>query len=126
MKIAVCFSGEPRTWKQAVNSIKAFYSGNHQFYFFGHVWANNTWGNHLAFPVPESLDPVQLENELRAEIPFVTLVVEPHIADPNFNDYEQYHFSDDEIFGKKKVLNTTIPTTWRSPFYSAMKSNHYK
>ena len=126
MKIAVCFSGESRTWKNALASIKDFYSGDHKFYFFGHVWANNTWGNHPAFPEPEILDPKELEEELRANIRFAKLVVEPHKAVSDYSEYEQYIWPEEEIFGKKLALNTTVPITWRSPFYSMMRSNHYK
>ncbi len=125
MKIAVCFSGESRTWLHAVNSIKAFYTGNHDFYFFGHVWANNTWGNHPAYPVPEILDLNELSISLRSKINFTKLIVEHHHPEIDFKGYEQHNFGE-ELFGKKKVFNTTIPTTWRSPLYSSMLSNHYK
>lgn len=126
MKIAVCFSGEPRTWKSALTSIKAFYTGPHDFYFFGHIWANNTPGNHHAYPEPEILDPAALEYELRQYIPFIDLQVEHHKVEPDFDQYHQYIFPEDDNFGKKKTLNTTIPITWRSPFYSLMRSNHLK
>lgn len=125
MKIAICFSGEPRTWLNAASSINAFYSGDHEFYFFGHVWANNTWGNHHAYPTPEILDPHQLEMMLNSKFNFSKLVVEHHRPQIDFKEYEQYDFGE-ELFGKKKVLNTAIPTTWLSPLYSSMMSNHYK
>jgi hypothetical protein len=126
MKIAVCFSGEPRTWKNAVKSIQSFYSGPHEFYFFGHIWANNTPGNHHAFPEPEYLDIETLRTELQDALRFTDLLVEHHRTEPNFQEYHQYIFPDEDDFGKKKTLNTTIPITWRSPFYSAMRSNNLK
>lgn len=125
MKIAVCFSGETRTWKQAASSIKHFFlKNNHEVCFFGHAWSNNTWGNHHAFPEPESLNPIQLRDELLEEFSFSRLHVEPHKPVPDYEQYTEYKFPNPT--GKQRALNSKIPTTWTSPFYSAMMSNHYK
>ena len=125
MKIAVCFSGEPRTWKAATESIKAFYSGDHEFYLFGHIWSNNTPGNHIIDVVPDALDPILLEKELRNAFEFTTLNIEPHKISPNIDNHKQHEFGE-TITGKQHVMNIKIPITWCSPFYSAMMSNHYK
>jgi hypothetical protein len=43
--IAVCFSGEPRTWKHTAAAIKHFFSSDvHNYKFFGHTW-NNSYFN---------------------------------------------------------------------------------
>ena len=43
--IAVCLSGEPRTWKYTAAAIKYFFSSDvHNYKFFGHTW-NNSYYN---------------------------------------------------------------------------------
>lgn len=43
--IAVCLSGEPRTWQHTANAIKHFFSSDvHNYKFFGHTW-NNSYYN---------------------------------------------------------------------------------
>lgn len=44
-KVAVCFSGEPRTYQHCSESIKKYYSSNkgNEFYFFGHGWSGNSY-----------------------------------------------------------------------------------
>lgn len=45
MKIAVCFSGEPRTWQHTAEAIKYFFSSDvHDYKFFGHTW-NHSYFN---------------------------------------------------------------------------------
>ena len=45
MNIAVCFSGEPRTWKHTAAAIKYFFSSDvHNYKFFGHTW-NSSYFN---------------------------------------------------------------------------------
>ena len=45
MNIAVCLSGEARTWKYTAAAIKYFFSSDvHNYKFFGHTW-NNSYYN---------------------------------------------------------------------------------
>lgn len=40
MRVAVCLSGEPRTWKTSVNNIKQFFG---DVDYFIHTWRGNSW-----------------------------------------------------------------------------------
>jgi hypothetical protein len=45
MNIAVCFSGEARTWKHTATAIRHFFSSDiHNYRFFGHTW-NSSYFN---------------------------------------------------------------------------------
>lgn len=103
-KIAVCFSGEPRTYKHCADSIKQYYSSKrgNEFYFFGHSWSGNSFkrfhpsGSYVYEFSKE--DKSQVYNELQEHFNLVHLEVE-----------DQY-----------------IADGLSSWFYSMMKSNFFK
>jgi hypothetical protein len=81
-KVAVCISGQSRTYKHCAESIKQFFSSdrNNQFYYFGHIWTHNNisspndpYGWSLS---PALLDPAALAIGLRANFNFEKLEIE--------------------------------------------------
>jgi hypothetical protein len=67
-KVAVCISGETRTWEKCVPALHHTFAPNNDYayYFFGHTWAQNSWKSHdkatgdIRYRT-EDLDPVELE-----------------------------------------------------------------
>lgn len=48
--IAVCLSGEPRTWKHTAAAIRHFFSSDvHNYKFFGHTWNNSYYNKEHRF-----------------------------------------------------------------------------
>lgn len=43
MRIAVCLSGQPRTFQYCAENIKQFFSGDYQVDFFGHSWNTDSY-----------------------------------------------------------------------------------
>ena len=84
LKIAVCISGQSRTWKSAVpGTLHHFSSNTHEYQFFGHTWNENSWktlfsGYHDY--LHERLDPAKLEREMREAIPLRALKIDPQAS----------------------------------------------
>ena len=103
-KIAVCMSGEPRTYKQCADSIKKYYTSDrgNEFYFFGHAWSGNSYKRFQpsGFYVYEFTkeNRTQIDTDLRQHFNITSLEVE-------------HQFIQDGL------------TSW---FYSMMKSNFLK
>lgn len=91
--VAVCFSGESRTFVQCAESIKRFFNNENPFgnkyYFFGHTWDAN---NYKAWPSPnvskqldtEELDKKKLLDDLTSLLPFKQLEVEDQFIKTNY------------------------------------------
>jgi hypothetical protein len=105
MKIAVCLSGQPRTVKYTINSIKNFFSDNYQFDFFCHTW------NYNDFKVKEGDKPIYFKSTPADTTEFNNAV---------------------GILSPKKVVVDTKDTLanvcfpWDSMLYSCMMANQYK
>lgn len=103
--IAVCFSGQSRTYKQCHQSIKNLFTSKlgNTFHFFGHTWDSNTYKFKNKDSVEihtETIENLQeLESNLRNLYPFKELIVEK-------DEYK--------------------PVLWGNLFYSAMRSNFLK
>jgi len=92
-KIAVCLSGECRTFKECADSINRFFtndttSGN-QYYFFGHTWDANGYKIWEAHGVVtrieyENLDKEQTLAELKSSINFEKIEVEDQFIKHDF------------------------------------------
>jgi hypothetical protein len=89
-KIAVCLSGQSRTFKYCAESINKFFSSekNNQYYFFGHTTDKNYFKiksdsgvSHQEF---ETLEIEKLKTELNSHFNFSKLLVEPE-KQRNFN-----------------------------------------
>lgn len=104
-KIAVCLSGQSRTFENCSSNIKEFFSShrNNKFYFFGHTWDTNTYKVKVPAGIAikkEKINDLKLfETNLRNHFNFTELVVE------------------EEIYR---------PYPWASMLYSMMRSNFLK
>jgi hypothetical protein len=107
-KIAVCFSGQSRTFKQCAESVNNFFTSRkgNQFIFFGHTWDSNDYTkikqseNHV-IQYETNLNIQELEQTMK----------------------ELYHF--ENLIVEKQVTNKNqIP--WASMFYSKMRVNFLK
>jgi hypothetical protein len=103
-KVAVCLSGQSRTYKYCHESIKDYFGGRtgNKYYFFGHTWDDNSYKIRTETKViqkQEKIDPLLLDNSLRECYPFESLEVEKSI-------YRPY--------------------PWAYMFYSIMKANFQK
>ncbi len=68
-RMAVCLSGQPRTWRHCIDSLKTHFSG-YDVDFFLHLW--------------DEVDPAELE-DLKAAYAPVDMIVEPR---PDFSDLQ--------------------------------------
>lgn len=116
LKIAVCLSGQPRSWQTALPYLKNFYKSDlHDIYFFGHAWDQNDWKKpghetNWAEPVIEKLDAELLKRDLESHIKFEKLVVESQV------------FSE-----MKKIKNRhQYQTTWAPMFKSCAMAMNLK
>lgn len=85
--VAVCFSGQSRTFKYCAESINNFFSSNrgNKFYFFGHTTNINLYKKNLAeydLSQNETLDKNKLKQDLESVIDFKKLLVEEEIPHP--------------------------------------------
>jgi hypothetical protein len=126
MKIAICFSGESRTWEKCLKSFRHFYmSEKHDVSFFGHIWSANHWTKSAYSPYAvQELDPAELQMELDSHIHFTDLIVEPHMPEIDVDDHMELIFT--EQCGRRGAMNTLVPAAWRSMFYSMMIANNLK
>jgi len=99
MRIAVCISGQPRTWRTSIDNIKSYFNiGAHVDYFI-HTWDTNTYRNSNEV-VTQKKDYKIIGNE-REEIKAA--------FNPLLMDYDEYSF---EKYGRN----------WQALFYSFMRS----
>ena len=107
-KVAVCFSGQSRTFKYCAESINNFFSSdkNNQYYFFGHTTNKNYYklpaGNGIGV-----IDPAAFE----------TLDIDKLLSD--IND----HFSFEKLLVEEEVQRRI---NFGTGLYSQMKSNYLK
>jgi hypothetical protein len=103
-KIAVCFSGQSRTYEHCHESIKDYFSGRNgnKYHFFGHTWNTNTYKVKT-----EAGIVIQEEN------------VNSNEVYDNLNKF--YPFEDLEV--EEWVYR---PGPWASMLYSLMKVNFQK
>lgn len=128
-KIAVCLSGESRTWKSCAQNILDFYRSDiHEVHFFGHTWTDSDYIKENQFYGVERYQkhhPVHLYQTMKSCLGYEKLLVE----DKNVVDTtpEASVVSFDECnFGLKKAANLAKPTTYTHMSYSIMKANWLK
>jgi hypothetical protein len=114
-KIAVCLSGQSRTFKHCAASLKRFYStindNNNEYYFFGHTWGSND------YKVKMDDGSIKIQSE--------------KLFIPNLKKslIELFEFSGLKI---SEDLNIPVPKhclgphVWGHLFYSAMMANYLK
>lgn len=89
-KIAVCLSGQSRTFRDCSESIKRFFSSSrgNKFYFFGHTWNSNNYkvfvDNKFEYP-EEDLDSELLRKDLLNHFNLEDLVISSSIANNSWN-----------------------------------------
>lgn len=114
-KIAVCISGQSRTWRMGIESILSYFSSDvHEYYFFGHTWDTNSWKHHFINPhsgkkqrsyLHEKIGCSKLYKDISEScIPFTSLMVSPQCSEHNKGEYY----------------------TWAGMCKSAMLANHLK
>jgi hypothetical protein len=122
MKIAVCLSGQPRTWDIGVPYLLQFFSSDiHDYYFFGHAWDENDYRNNFK----EKLDAHDLKMELLKKIPFDGLIID-HYDDNNFNNLLEIELPNPCANGIENAARYKTPTAWRGMTKSIMKANFLK
>jgi hypothetical protein len=92
-KVAVCMSGESRTFRECADSAKKFFSSvggkNNQYYFFGHTWDANgykIWSNpgvvsHIEY---EDLDKEKTLQDLKSSFNFKKVEIEDQFIKHDF------------------------------------------
>jgi hypothetical protein len=112
LKIAICFSGQIRTWRETLDDIKRFYNiGNttHEIDLFAHAWNYNTW--------------IDLKYETVWNGPKYKDSVDEIVSEQELEDYKNaYNFIKFEV-------DEAIPqkfSAWESPLYSFMRSIQLK
>ena len=142
--IAVCLSGEPRTWKHTASSIKHFFSSErHTYKFFGHTWNTNFYNKEWSAAqrsksnshdqmhtqldehlYNETYNVEQLRTDIKDVFGMTELIVEeksvvpstPNLLNPMLN----------ARFNREYSANLKTPTTWAHMCYSIMKANALK
>ena len=105
MRIAVCISGQPRTIRYTINSIKNFFSTNYQYDFFCHAWDYNQYKvNNIGFPM-------QYNTSSTTEEEFIDIISE---------------LSPKKVVVESKDVLANIRFPWHSMLYSTMMANLYK
>jgi len=133
-KIAVCFSGESRTWKHCVDAIKYFFSSNyHDIKFFGHTWDESYYlkadvlNRNPKYKIKH--DKNILHNELVNAFNFSDLIVEDRSKFQYFSNdfFEISHLVDAcHSFPAQNAANFKRPATWDQMSYSIMMANELK
>lgn len=115
--IAICFSGESRTFKEAAPFIQQFLKSDHNVKLFCHTWSANSWkvfepGNSIAHSRhTQMLDDSVLRAELNELYTFEYLQIDEPLLTPKFI----------EIYGNDHVYLHCL-----SQFKSAALSNNLK
>lgn len=127
--IAVCLSGEHRTFNHCSENIREFFqSDNHNVVFFSHTWTDSEYvKEHAYYKVEknEVYDPVLLHQSMNDRLPFHKLLIEDKTVVDN-TPAPQYTDFDDCKFGLKKAANLVKPTVYVHMSYSIMMANWLK
>ena len=128
MKIAVCISGQSRTWERCVPSIKKFIECDPSFdvHYFGHTWTQNSWkvnAKQRTFSYEfETLHKDNLFKRLQFAYNFESLIIEhPLVFDKNVQEIKKFCKTGPEL-----ASNSIYPNVWNSMSYIAMMSNFQK
>lgn len=124
LNIAVCLSGESRTWDKCIPSLKNFFSSTlHKFTFFAHTWTDSCYYKEklgIEKHVKEDLF-----NRMMSLIDYETIAID----DKNiltFGDKATFSNSFSPDSPKNNLLNINKPTTFAHMSYSILKANELK
>lgn len=124
LNIAVCLSGESRTWKHAIPSIKNFFSSDkHNFSFFGHTWTESTYFKERLPTEIHCRD--LLKSKMLEELDFSGLLIENKNL-LSFLDNEIVPGMRPSSFSLKMAANAKKPTAYAHMSYSIMTANWLK
>lgn len=103
LKIAVCFSGEPRFFAQCADNINKFFSStrNNTYYYFAHTWTSDSYKIKTDHGVFLEHSPIYEKNDLSSELK------------------KYYNFQKLCVEDKKQVHGSP----WENHFYTILRSN---
>lgn len=111
LKIAICFSGQMRTWRNSISNIREFLrldEGFHEIDLFAHTWNYNTW--------------IDLKYENIFNGPKYQNSFEEEISQSEIDDFiSTYNFTNSVVDKKISVTNS-----WDHMLYSFMSSINIK
>ena len=132
-RIAVCLSGQARSWKTASKSCLSYFDlPGYDVKFFGHTWDLNTWRKSSRLPYEEEyLDIESLTSEMNSTYGFSRLHVDkfedlsPHLLEAKYD-----HVKEGKDLSNMSPMEhsgyMTKPVGWTPMMYSAMVANHLK
>ena len=130
-KVAVCISGEARTFKYALPSFSKFFESDFlDVKYFGHTWTNSFFNKDSRLNPDKNYhvtyDAHELKNELQSSLDFTDIKIEN-------KDRFEYNLSTDFIFqklespfGVKQAANLKRPYVFDQMSYSIMMANGSK
>lgn len=129
--IAVCLSGEPRTWKKVASNINRFFSSKkHNVVFFGHTWTHSFYNKENAkFPDREwneNYHPVVLNKKMRETINFANLEIQDKKVITLYRTEDRVYQKLETSFGRQHAANSRVPDVWKHMSYSIMRANALK
>lgn len=107
MKIAVCLSGQPRTYKYALESLKRYFSGDYEVDYFCHAW---------------NYDTNKVKNTETGKVDFLTETID--VGEFEKNIIERLQPKKLVVDSSAKLGQHQFP--WNSLLYSLLMANHYK
>jgi len=131
-KIAVCFSGEPRTWKHCYKSALNFFKSDiNEYVFFAHTWDSSYFSkDHKVHPENdyyESYDPIKLKSELSDAYNLKSVVVESkNIFKYGEEEDRELPYNYKRLCSSGEAGNLIKPHNWDQMSYSIMRSNELK
>jgi hypothetical protein len=131
-KVAVCLSGEARTFNHAFPSFLDFFKSDRlEVHYFGHTWTNSFFNKDCKNKINNAeynlnYDPSKLKNDLNSIINFDDLMIENR-------DKFKYNLNGDHIFQEldkpfpiKNAANLKRPYMYDQMSYSIMMANELK
>jgi hypothetical protein len=132
-KIAVCLSGQARSWKTAARSCRSYFNlPGYDVKFFGHTWDLNTWRKNSRSPYEnEYLDIDMLRSEMIETYQFSSLHIDRFDElSPMLLKAEYDTPPEGKDLGNMAPMEhsgyMTRPVGWTPMMYSAMVANHLK
>ncbi len=131
LRVAICLSGQPRTWKKCLpwwNNMFSDYPHGVEFDVFFHLWNFNSQSNHLSYllgqaePIDTPISQAEMEEIVETLKPLDYIIEGKEVSPVNYLN---------EILAKPRAqpnpFKSPIAAQWTcSQFYSAMRVAHLK
>lgn len=129
--IAVCLSGEPRTWQKTAANINRFFGSNkHNVVFFGHTWTHSFYNKeNRKYPDRdwnERYDESELRSAMMGHFNFADLEIQDKNVITLYRVEDKVYQDVETTFGKHHAANRKVPDVWKHMSYSIMRSNALK